>query len=108
MGTGARIKQVRQEVGMTQRGFGKEIGVSNNYISEIEAEKKVPSLPVLLSIQCIFGIKKEWLLHGKGGKYIKEKFPFTDKEVKIIKSFREMPAENKNIFLELIEKLQKK
>ena len=35
-------------MGMTQRGFGERIGVSNNYISEIEAEKKIPALPVIL------------------------------------------------------------
>jgi len=107
MGIGARIKKIRDELGMTQRGFGDKIGVSNNYISEIEAEKKVPSLPVLLSIEYIFGINKEWLLHGKHEKYVKEKFPFTDKEMKIIKSFREMPEENKKIFMALVEKLKR-
>lgn len=108
MGVGNRLKEIRKEMGMTQRGFGEGIGVSNNYVSEIEAEKKVPATPVILAIEYVYGINSKWLLQGKGEKYISEKMLFTDKEAEIIKSFREMSEETKKVFLTLIEKLQRK
>ena len=108
MGLGTRIKQIRREMGLTQRKFGNEIGVSNNYISEIEAEKTTPSMSVILSIELVFRINRKWLIHGKGEKYTKGKILFTDKEMELIKSLREMPDETKKIFLALIEKLRKK
>lgn len=94
-------------MGITQKEFGKKIGVSNNYISEIEAEKKTPALPVILSLEYIYGINREWLLQGKGEKYITANILFSDKEIEIVKSFREMTEENKKIFLALVEKLER-
>ena len=46
------------------------------------------------------GLKK-----GTGEKYVQEKFPPTKKEVEFIQSFREMSAEDKKMFLALVDKL---
>jgi len=100
---GIRILQIRKELGTTQKEFAEKIGVTGNYISEIEAGKKFPSMPVLLSIEHIYGIGREWLLSGKGDKYVKERFPFTKKEEDIIKALREMPAKGKKTVIDLIE-----
>lgn len=107
MGVGTRIKDIRKGMGLTQRDFGEEIGVSNNYISEIEAEKKIPAMPVILSIEYIYGINRKWLLQGKGDKYITDKVNFTRQEAEIIKSFREMSEENKKMIIALIDQLKR-
>ena len=95
-------------MGVTQKQFGYRIGISNTYLSEVESEKKVPSEPLLLAIEYKFGVNKDWIIRGKGEKYVKERFPFTKKEEGLIKAIREMPEENKKIFMALVEKLQNK
>lgn len=92
---------------MTQKEFGKEVEISSNFVSEIEAEKKDPSGPLLLAIEYKFGVNKDWILHGKGEKYVKDKIPLTNQEMEIIKSLRGMPEENKKILLALTDKLKK-
>ena len=106
-GIGTRIKLVRQEFGMTQKEFGKEVGISSNYVSEIETEKKDPSDPLLLAIEYRFGVNKDWILHGKSEKYVKDKILLTNQEMEIIKSLRGMPEENKKVIKALIGKLKK-
>lgn len=93
---------------MTQKEFGKEVEISSNFVSEIEAEKKDPSGPLLLAIEYKFGVNKDWILHGKGEKYVKDKTLLTNQDMDTIKSLRGMPEENKKMIKALIEKLRKK
>lgn len=96
---------MRQEFGMTQKEFGEEVGISSNFVSEIETEKKDPSAPLMLAIEYKFGVNKDWILHGKGEKYVKDKFLFTNQEIEIIKSLRKLSDENKKMIKALIEKI---
>lgn len=91
---------------MTQKEFAKELGVTHTYIAEIEGGRRVPSNLFLLALEYRFGVRKQWIESGKGEKYIKDKILFTDTEVGIIRSYREMSEENKKIFSALIEKLK--
>jgi transcriptional regulator with XRE-family HTH domain len=50
MNLGDAIRLVRTARRITQSSLGKQIGVSNNFISLIEANKKMPSLDVLQRI----------------------------------------------------------
>lgn len=92
---------------MTQHKFAKEIGVSHTYISEIEGGRRTPSELFLSAVEYRFGISKEWLKQGKGDKYVRDRFSFTDDEIEIIKSFREMSEENKQMIIALIEQLKR-
>jgi phage repressor protein C with HTH and peptisase S24 domain len=62
---GERIKKVRQDNGLTQVQFSKTIGISPNYLSDLELDKKPPSDPILLAIEYRYATPKEWLLSGK-------------------------------------------
>jgi len=108
MAAGKRIKETRIDINLTQEQFGEAIGVSGNYISEIENEKKNPSEPIYLAIEFKYGVNGAWLKKGTGEKYVQEKFPPTKKEVEFIQSFREMSAEDKKMFLALFDKLRRK
>jgi len=107
MGIGKRLKNMRLDIGMTQEELAQEIGLSGNYVSEIEQEKKSPSEPIYLAIELKFGVNGAWLKKGTGKKYVPEKFFPTKKEALLLQSLREMPEENKKILLALIEKLKK-
>jgi len=108
MAAGKRIKETRIDIDLTQEQFGKAIGLSGNYISEIENEKKAPSEPIYFAIELKFGVNGAWLKKGTGKKYVPEKFPPTKKEAEFIQSLREMSPEDKKMLFTLVEKLKKK
>lgn len=107
MAAGKRIKEIRLDIDLTQEDFGNEIGLSGNYISELENEKKIPSELVFLALEFKFGVNGSWLKKGTGDKYVKEKFPPTKKEAELIQSLREMSSADKKMFLALLDKLKK-
>ncbi|MCF8217234.1 MAG: helix-turn-helix domain-containing protein [Chlorobium sp.] len=63
---GQRIKAIRRHAGLSQRDFGKKIGLSGNRVSEIEHEKGGMSAGVLFSISREFHVDSEWLMTGEG------------------------------------------
>ena len=108
MGIGKRLKNMRLDIGMTQEQLAQEIGLSGNYVSEIEQEKKSPSEPIYLAIELKFGVNGDWLKKGTGKKYVPEKFPPTKKEAELLQVFREMSPEDKKMLLALFDKFRKK
>lgn len=62
-----RIKQVRERIGLTQKEFAAQIGVSRSFLSEIEAGKVKPSVETLIGIVTRFQIDPYWLLIGADG-----------------------------------------
>lgn len=47
---GAKIRYYRQVKGINQTDFAIKVSISSQYLSKIENGKRIPSLPVLLSI----------------------------------------------------------
>jgi|GEM_PF-6475322 len=62
-----RIKQVREQSGLTQKRFAEQIGISRSFLSEIEAGKVKPSVETLIGIVSLFQIDAHWLLAGASG-----------------------------------------
>lgn len=88
MNIGNRIKLIRTALGISQKEFGERIGISANYLSEVESGKSKPSIPVLLAIEYRFGVSAEWLNNGNGTRYIKDDLKLTHEESEIIKALR--------------------
>lgn len=63
---GERLKKVRKERGLTQEEFGKLLGISPGYVSEMEAGLKAPSETILLLIKYRLEINLAWLKSGEG------------------------------------------
>lgn len=59
-----RIKQVRQEQGLTQSQFAEKIGLSRNYVAMVEIGQREPSDRTISDICRIFDIQEDWLRHG--------------------------------------------
>lgn len=59
-----RIKQIRQEEGLTQSQFAEKIGLSRNYVAMVEIGQREPSDRTISDICRIFDIQEDWLRHG--------------------------------------------
>ncbi len=73
MHTGERIRFLRKELKLSQKEFATKIGISQNFLSEIEKGKKQPSEKVLRLISHTFNVSYEWLKEGKGEMFVKPK-----------------------------------
>jgi len=62
---GYRIKTLRKLFGLNQAEFGKSIGISGNYLSEIELGKVEPSKPILIAIEYRYSINQNDLISGE-------------------------------------------
>lgn len=61
-----RIKQIRQNAGLTQLQFAERLGLSRNFIAVIETGGRVPSDRTITDICREFNINEEWLRTGNG------------------------------------------
>lgn len=50
MKLGSAIKSLRRETAITQKAFANQLGITNSYLSQVENERKVPSLDLLRNI----------------------------------------------------------
>ena len=53
---GVRVRQLRQEVGLTQEKLAWESDLAKPYLSQIEAGKRLPSVPVLYRLAERLGV----------------------------------------------------
>lgn len=64
-----RIKEIRQNAGITQREFADRIGVSRNTIAAYETDARVPIDAIIVSICREFNVNEDWLRTGLGNMY---------------------------------------
>lgn len=62
---GAKIRYYRQLKGTNQTEFAAQLSISSQYLSKIENGKRIPSLPVLLSIADELGVAVAELLKNE-------------------------------------------
>jgi len=66
-GLGARVKQAREALGLSQGQLGRKMGLkSRGYISRLEAEKvgKRPSDELVAALVRALNVSREWLVNG--------------------------------------------
>lgn len=61
-----RIKKLRKCLNLTQEDFSSKIGLSRNFIAQIELEKKKPSDRTISDICREFKVNETWLRTGEG------------------------------------------
>lgn len=61
-----RLKLIRAHTDLNQKGFGKELGVSKQAVSNWETGNQEIPESQILSISRTFGISAEWLRTGAG------------------------------------------
>ncbi|NTV75602.1 MAG: helix-turn-helix transcriptional regulator [Holophaga sp.] len=60
-----RVRESRQNLGMTQQDLADAVGVSRQSINSIEQGKYVPSLPLALHLAQVFGLATDTLFELK-------------------------------------------
>ena len=63
---GNRVIEARGKLGLKQKDFAKELGVSSSYLSDIELGKTRPSFDFLISCYRKYKLNLSWLLVGDG------------------------------------------
>lgn len=61
-----RIKQLRQDLGLSQTAFGEKIGVKKNTVSSYETGQNVPMDVIIKAICKEYGVSEKWLRDGEG------------------------------------------
>lgn len=67
-----RIKLLREALGKSQDEFGKDLGLSRNYISLIENGQRNLSEQSLKVLCSLFNVNEKWLRTGEGEMFIPE------------------------------------
>lgn len=65
-----RIKKIRKSLKMTQEEFANVLGLSRNFISQVESGTKKPSTRTKNDICREFNVSEKWLKTGYGDMYI--------------------------------------
>jgi transcriptional regulator with XRE-family HTH domain len=66
-----KIRQVRQQLRLSQKEMAEKLDLDQSYISDIERGKASISGNVLRLLHDILGISADWLISGKGSPFVK-------------------------------------
>lgn len=97
---GTRIKQRRNDLGLTQAQIKQETGISTGNMSEIENGIKLPSTPALISLSNILDCSIDWILKGKS---LNRDTETDQREYRLLHGFRNLSEENKEELMEILE-----
>lgn len=110
-----RIKSLRKSERLTQEGFASRIGLSRNFIAQIELGTKVPSNRTIADICRTFNVSEVWLRTGEGDPRIKlgedaefikicKEINISDDLIKrIIKAYWKLDEKEKAVIRKLID-----
>ena len=97
---GIRIKKARENKNMTQQQLAELTGLSNNYISNIERNRSIPSLQTLVTICDVLDTTPDYVLLDtvftySSREYLKDDISqllskLTDKNIKLVFKFIEL------------------
>ncbi|MBF0608087.1 MAG: helix-turn-helix transcriptional regulator [Magnetococcales bacterium] len=59
---GEKFKNIRLLHGLTQTEFGKRLGISTPFVSDIERNRSLPTYPLLKKLIAEFKVDPKWLL----------------------------------------------
>lgn len=86
MSINARIKEVRQTVGLTQNKFAERIAISTSYLAGMELGDKKINERTIRMISMEFNADEHWLRSGEGSMFNNEVEARVTKAAKLFKS----------------------
>ncbi|MBN1155137.1 helix-turn-helix transcriptional regulator [candidate division KSB1 bacterium] len=67
---GRRLREVREQNGLSQTDFGKRLGIKYQHVSKYERGESVPTWENLIKLIEQFDVNINWLLKGTGDPYL--------------------------------------
>jgi len=98
-----RVAQLRKHLGLTQKAFGKRIGLTDAMVSMIESGKKAMQNRTVSLICYTFGANEDWLRYG-GGNMLTSKAEAED-ERQLLAMFDRLSGEMKRVVLQKVKDL---
>jgi transcriptional regulator with XRE-family HTH domain len=87
-----RFRKIREVLGLTQKELAQKLGRKIQTITDIEIQKSLPTIPLLVDIYTKFNIPFNWLILGEGEMFIKKKPELSQAEL-FKKAFPGVPVE---------------
>lgn len=95
-----RIRQVREELGASQKEFADKLNVSREAVAQWERGVKNPSATVLRLIEKEYGVSADWILTGDGEK--KRDYRDVQREI-LVAMFNQLPEERQKAINDVLE-----
>lgn len=99
---GERLRQIREEKGLTQEAFGAPLGYSKNSISSIEKGAANISKRGIYAFGYWYGLSLDWILYGEGSKYSENA-----QQKEIIQTFNSFSPDLQDFYLQMMDGLRK-
>lgn len=65
MSIGSRVRQIRQQMGLSQERFGEICGVTKGMVSQWESNIVTPPIDRMVELHKHFDFSYDWLINGK-------------------------------------------
>lgn len=98
---GSRIKMLRKQHGVTMDELAKFLNISTPNISRYEQGRYNPSSDTIIALSQFFNVSADWLLTG----FTSSGIELSNDEIKLIKTYRNMPEIKKSRLLGYIDGL---
>jgi len=105
-GIGARIRDARQERGLTQEALAKAVGVSRSAVAQWETARAGQVTANLGRIASALGTEVEWLMHGANRRAPAE--AARGDELAMLRLYRECSPEDRQILLHTARRLARR
>ena len=98
-----RIKQLREEIGMTQVRLSIELEVAQETISAYEHGKHYPSIAALIKMTTIFNSTMDYIMGFSDVRHPQK--TLTDNEALLLSFYQHLPSDGKKLALAYIQGL---
>lgn len=78
---GERIKKIRQALKLSQEEFGRNLGVSKQYVSNLEANRNFLNNEKLVSLLVDYNVNINYILAGIGNEFIAPQYEDVKDEI---------------------------
>lgn len=102
MSVNARVKEVREFLGLSQAKFAERLHISSSYISSLENENRIVNPRIIRLICSSYGVNEMWMKTGAFSMYDQESNARVEQVIQLFKDL--CPASQKHL-LKLIEGL---
>ena len=99
---GTRMRQKREEAGLSQKGLAEKVGISPAAINQFEKGEKKPSSPVLATIAEELGVSTDYLL----GASEEDNIFFSDNVAAAFRDFKKLSKTDREIIIKNIRFLK--